>query len=149
MSLLPPSCLSSVPQLKAPSGRYNIESLVCISRLTHIRIILQFLTNFFNYTLSGDISQDERDLSCDERCANAKKKKQPSCGVVFVEVGWFLWHINLYRLFNAKFIFIQIISSVSNSVYCPVSWGCRMHCLRLCAVHRVKYQNSFISDNPL
>ena len=26
-----------------------------------------------------------------------------------------LWHINLCRLFNAKFIFIQIISSISNN----------------------------------
>ena len=33
-------------------------------------------------------------------------------------VGWVLWHINLYWLFNAKSIFIQIISSISNnSVY--------------------------------
>ena len=33
-------------------------------------------------------------------------------------VGWlvgFLWHINLWRLFNAKSIFIQIFSSVSNN----------------------------------
>ena len=30
-------------------------------------------------------------------------------------VGWVLWHINLCRLFNAKSIFIQIISSVSNN----------------------------------
>ena len=26
-----------------------------------------------------------------------------------------LWHINFYKLFNAKSIFIQIISSVSNN----------------------------------
>ena len=31
------------------------------------------------------------------------------------KVGWFLWHINLCRLFNAKSIFIQIISSISNN----------------------------------
>ena len=30
-------------------------------------------------------------------------------------VGWVLWHINLCRLFNAKSIFIQIISSISNN----------------------------------
>ena len=30
-------------------------------------------------------------------------------------VGWILWHINLCRLFNAKSIFIQIISSISNN----------------------------------
>ena len=32
-------------------------------------------------------------------------------------VGWlvFLWHINFCRLFNAKCIFIQIISSISNN----------------------------------
>ena len=30
-------------------------------------------------------------------------------------VGWVLWHINLFRLFNAKSIFIQIISSISNN----------------------------------
>ena len=33
-------------------------------------------------------------------------------------VGWVLWHINLCRLFNAKSIFMQIVSSISNnSVY--------------------------------
>ena len=30
-------------------------------------------------------------------------------------VGWVLWHINLYRLFNAKSIFTQMISSISNN----------------------------------
>ena len=30
-------------------------------------------------------------------------------------VGWILWHINLCRLFKAKSIFIQIISSISNN----------------------------------
>ena len=30
-------------------------------------------------------------------------------------VGWVLWHINLCRLFNAKSIFIQIISSILNN----------------------------------
>ena len=30
-------------------------------------------------------------------------------------VVWFLWHINLCRLFKAKSIFIQIISSISNN----------------------------------
>ena len=30
-------------------------------------------------------------------------------------VVWVLWHINLCRLFNAKSIFIQIISSISNN----------------------------------
>ena len=35
-------------------------------------------------------------------------------GVVVV-FGWVLWHINLCRLFNAKSIFIQIISSISNN----------------------------------
>ena len=30
-------------------------------------------------------------------------------------VGWVLWHINLCRLFSAKSIFIQIISSISNN----------------------------------
>ena len=29
-------------------------------------------------------------------------------------VAWVLWHINLCRLFNAKSIFIQIVSSISN-----------------------------------
>ena len=28
---------------------------------------------------------------------------------------WVLWHINLCKLFNAKSIFIQIISSISNN----------------------------------
>ena len=30
-------------------------------------------------------------------------------------VGWVLWHINLCRLFNAKSIFMQIVSSISNN----------------------------------
>ena len=30
-------------------------------------------------------------------------------------VSWVLWHIKLCRLFNAKSIFIQIISSISNN----------------------------------
>ena len=30
-------------------------------------------------------------------------------------VGWVLWRINLCRLFNAKSIFIQIVSSISNN----------------------------------
>ena len=30
-------------------------------------------------------------------------------------VGWVLWHINLCRLFNVKYIFIQIVSSISNN----------------------------------
>ena len=30
-------------------------------------------------------------------------------------VGWVLWHINLCRLFNAKSIFMQIISSILNN----------------------------------
>ena len=29
--------------------------------------------------------------------------------------GWDLWHINLCRLFNAKSIFIQMNSSISNN----------------------------------
>ena len=32
-------------------------------------------------------------------------------------VGWVLWHINLCRLSNAKFIFIQRISSISNNSF--------------------------------
>ena len=28
---------------------------------------------------------------------------------------WVLWHINLCRLFNAKLIFMQIVSSISNN----------------------------------
>ena len=31
-------------------------------------------------------------------------------------VVWVLWHINLCKLFNAKSIFIQIISSISNNL---------------------------------
>ena len=30
-------------------------------------------------------------------------------------IVWVLWYINLYRLFNAKSIFIPIISSISNN----------------------------------
>ena len=30
-------------------------------------------------------------------------------------VGWFLWYINLCRLFNAKSILMPIISSISNN----------------------------------
>ena len=32
-------------------------------------------------------------------------------------VGWFLWHINLCRLFNAKSILIQIVSSISKILF--------------------------------
>ena len=40
-------------------------------------------------------------------CAEKKKK---NCRLV----GWFLWHIDLCWLFNAKSIFIQMNSSISN-----------------------------------
>ena len=40
-------------------------------------------------------------------------KKSADCIVCLVGLG--LWHINLCRLFNAKPIFIQIISSISNN----------------------------------
>ena len=39
-------------------------------------------------------------------------------GVLQWDNGWlvgFLWHINFCRLFNAKSIFMQIISSISNN----------------------------------
>ena len=42
-----------------------------------------FLTNLFNSTGPGDINQDGREIPCDERRENEKKR---SCGVVFVEV---------------------------------------------------------------
>ena len=39
-----------------------------------------------------------------------KKRKKKFCICMFdVIVGWVLWHINLYRLFNAKSILIQIV----------------------------------------
>ena len=31
--------------------------------------------------------------------------------------GWVLWHINLCRLFSAKFILMQIVSSISNNSF--------------------------------
>ena len=31
-------------------------------------------------------------------------------------VVWVLWYINLCRLFNAKSIFMQIVSSISNNL---------------------------------
>ena len=37
------------------------------------------------------------------------------CWLVGWLVGCVLWHINLCRSFNAKSIFIQIISSISNN----------------------------------
>ena len=30
-------------------------------------------------------------------------------------IGWVLWYINLCRLFNAKSVFMQIVSSISNN----------------------------------
>ena len=41
-----------------------------------------------------------------------KKKKKKKKKLL---VGWVLWHINLCSLFNAKYIFIQIINSISNN----------------------------------
>ena len=35
-------------------------------------------------------------------------------GECFVLVGWYLCHINFYRLFTSKSVFMQIISSISN-----------------------------------
>ena len=35
--------------------------------------------------------------------------------VGWLVVGWSLWHINLFGLFNAKSILIQIINSISNN----------------------------------
>ena len=40
------------------------------------------------------------------------KCSQCQCICLFV---WVLWHINLWRLFNAKSIFIRINSSISNN----------------------------------
>ena len=47
-----------------------------------------------------------------EREKERKKERKKERGWL---VGWVLWHINLCRLFNAKSIFIQIISSISNN----------------------------------
>ena len=33
----------------------------------------------------------------------------------FLLVGWVLWHINICSLVNAKSIFMQIVSSISNN----------------------------------
>ena len=37
---------------------------------------------------------------------------EPHHQMQFWLVGWVLWHINLYWLFNAKSIFMQVISSI-------------------------------------
>ena len=50
-------------------------------------------------------------------------------------VGWVLWNINHWSLFNAKFSFIQIISSISN--FC-LTW-----------VHSLIVKNSSISSNSV
>ena len=47
-----------------------------------------------------------------ERQADRQKDRQTKFVHLF---GWFLWHINFCRLFNAKSIFIQINSSISNN----------------------------------
>ena len=39
-----------------------------------------------------------------------------SCSLSWL-VGWFLWHINVCRLFNAKSIFMQIVLYTNKSVY--------------------------------
>ena len=50
-------------------------------------------------------------------CAQINKDHLRKAGdlVWFGLVVWVLWHINLCRLFNAKCIFIQIVSSISNN----------------------------------
>ena len=45
-------------------------------------------------------------------CTKYKRKMEIFVGWL---VGWILWHINLCRLFNAKSIFMQIVSSISNN----------------------------------
>ena len=54
-------------------------------------------------------------ISC--TCENSKKylRKYPRADWIISLVVWGLWHINLCRLFNAEFISIQIISSISNN----------------------------------
>ena len=47
--------------------------------------------------------------------------------VMFRLVGWVLWHINFSRLFNAKSIFIQIISSISNNSVEYENTVCQKH----------------------
>ena len=44
-------------------------------------------------------------------------------------VGWLvLWHINLCRLFNAKSVFMEIVSSISNkSNYMSTLFNCQKH----------------------
>ena len=37
------------------------------------------------------------------------------CARVCSLVGWVSWHFNLRKLFNAKSIFIQIVSPISNN----------------------------------
>ena len=42
-------------------------------------------------------------------------------------VGWILWHINLFRLFNAKSIFIQIILFQTIPFNMCTQFNCQKH----------------------
>ena len=41
-------------------------------------------------------------------------------------VGWFLWHINLCRLFNTKSILMQIVSSIQTVLIQTIQFSITM-----------------------
>ena len=61
--------------------------------------------------------EDEKEITEFTKSKNEKRDnlKQIFSPPTFFHLIWFLWHINHFRLFNAKSILIQINSSISNN----------------------------------
>ena len=64
------------------------------------------------YTLIYEYTWNNPDIVCESRNISSMKYYNPKESWL---VAWVLWNINFCRLFNAKSIFIQIISSISNN----------------------------------
>ena len=51
---------------------------------------------------------------------------------ILVWFGCVLWHMNPYRLFNAKTLFRHTRTQTHTHTFRPFDWGCRIHRLHLC-----------------
>ena len=69
--------------------------------------------NLNNQARSDKLKLDSKDI-LQAREANLVNCTKYQSGVGWLLIVWVLWHINHCRLFNAKSIFIEIISSISN-----------------------------------
>ena len=72
-----------------------------------------------NLVLGSQLEQQGITYISSVRTKNASKK---TCHEQWMRswlvgwlVGWISWHVNLCKLFNAKSVFTQIISSISNN----------------------------------